>query len=339
MTTHRDLKQIIRTRQAKTGESYTTARAHVMRARAALLGISEPAQQQTPRIIPRSDAAILKVNDKSARIRLLAEDEVVTFRCRDAWRLAPGQVATLDIRKRWTWRGSAYASGVIEDVWIDVAALGLEPLTLRSVGLVDLRATSEPFREPNPYSRKWRQLTATPRESFKMDPIAWGAFPGSDVEDCPTQDASELIDAGRDDEARALLMDTLLRDLRCIDAHALLGNMVFDRSAERALVHFEVGVRLGDLSFPAGFGGLFEWGRVYNRPFLRCLHGYGLCLWRLGEPSRAQEVFERILSLNPNDNQGIRGCWEDIRAGKVWREQDGLAEALDLMPAPSPLVH
>lgn len=38
MTTHRDLKRIIRERQSKTGESYAAARSHVMRERAALLG-------------------------------------------------------------------------------------------------------------------------------------------------------------------------------------------------------------------------------------------------------------------------------------------------------------
>jgi hypothetical protein len=29
-------------------------------------------------------------------------------------------------------------------------------------------------------------------------------------------------------------------------------------------------------------------------------------------------VFERILSLNPNDNQGVRFCWEDVRKGRTW---------------------
>ena len=38
MTAFRDLKRIIRERQSKTGESYTAARVHVMRERAALLG-------------------------------------------------------------------------------------------------------------------------------------------------------------------------------------------------------------------------------------------------------------------------------------------------------------
>lgn len=33
MTAHRDLKRILRERQSNTGESYTAARSHVMRAR------------------------------------------------------------------------------------------------------------------------------------------------------------------------------------------------------------------------------------------------------------------------------------------------------------------
>jgi hypothetical protein len=31
-------------------------------------------------------------------------------------------------------------------------------------------------------------------------------------------------------------------------------------------------------------------------------------------------TFERILSLNPNDNQGVRACWADVRHGRSWDE-------------------
>jgi tetratricopeptide (TPR) repeat protein len=78
--------------------------------------------------------------------------------------------------------------------------------------------------------------------------------------------------------------------------------------------------KIGELSLPPGFDGLLGWGRLYNRPFLRRLHGYGLCLWRLGKVAEAKRVFERILSLNPSDNQGIRFCWQDIREGRSWEE-------------------
>jgi len=41
MTAHRDLKNLIRSRQVKTGESYTAARARLMGERAARLGLRE----------------------------------------------------------------------------------------------------------------------------------------------------------------------------------------------------------------------------------------------------------------------------------------------------------
>ena len=88
------------------------------------------------------------------------------------------------------------------------------------------------------------------------------------------------------------------------------------------MVHYEIGIRIGELSLPAGFDGLLVWGRLYNRPFLRCQHGYGLCLWRLERHAEAQQVFERILSLNPNDNQGVRFCWDNVRSGRSWEEMN-----------------
>lgn len=50
-----------------------------------------------------------------------------------------------------------------------------------------------------------------------------------------------------------------------------------------------------------------EWGFIENRPFLRLYHSFGLQLLKRGETEKALEVFENILSLNPNDNQGARG--------------------------------
>ena len=94
----------------------------------------------------------------------------------------------------------------------------------------------------------------------------------------------------------------------------------FDRRPDRAMVHYEIGIRIGELSLPAGFDGLLDWGNIYNRPYLRCLHGYGLCLWRLERVAQAQRCFERILSLNPNDNQGVRFCWLDVANGRRWEE-------------------
>jgi hypothetical protein len=325
MTAHRDLKRIIRERQKKTGESYTASRAHVMRDRAALLGLEADAPAMSEPL--RVDAAVLKVNRQSARVRIVAETGQVTFRSPDVWRVVPGHLVTLVIERRWTWRDDAYASGRIENPRIDVAKLGLEPLPLEDGELDDVRSHSELFRPPDPYASLWENLTAKPRPSFVFDGITWEAFPGLDPEETPTCDAAELIEEGDHEGAWELLMETLGEDLRCIDAHAHLASLVFEYSPERAMLHYEVGIRIGELSLPPRFDGLIIWGRIFNRPFLRCLHGHGLCLWRLGRFAEAERVFERILSLNPNDNQGVRFCLDDVRNGKAWEELRAQEEA------------
>lgn len=324
MTAHKDLKRIIRERQKKTGESYTAARAQVMRDRAALLG--EHAGEQTESAPLRVDAVVLKLSQQSARVRILGEDGQVTFRSSDVWKVVPGHLVTLVVQRRWTWHDDAYANGRIENPRIEVDKLGLVPLPLKGGEVVDLRAVYEPYHDPDPYAPLWRELTAEPRAGFEMDPIAWGALPGSDLDNA-TCDAAELAEEGDEEGARELLMEVLCADLRCLDAHAHLGNLVFDRRPEDAIVHYEIGVRIGELSLPPGFDGVLVWGRIYNRPFLRCLHGYGLCLWRLGRLDEAQQVFERILSLNPNDNQGVRDCWREVLHGRSWEDSSAREEA------------
>ena len=46
---------------------------------------------------------------------------------------------------------------------------------------------------------------------------------------------------------------------------------------------YQAGVQVGERALPPSFDGLLPWGWVDNRPFLRALHGLGLCQWRLGD--------------------------------------------------------
>ena len=85
--------------------------------------------------------------------------------------------------------------------------------------------------------------------------------------------------------------------------------------------HYEVGVRIGEQSLGADFDGLLPWGHIDNRPFLRCLHGYGLCLWRLKRFEEAESVFDRMLWLNPSDNQGVRCLIGEVRAKTAWEDR------------------
>jgi hypothetical protein len=132
MTIRRELKRIIHERQKKTGESYTAARAHVMRERAARLGLDASAHGSV-----RADAVVLKVNRSSARVRIQGEEGQVTFRSSNVWNVVPGQLVTLVVANRWTWRDDVYASGRIESPRIAVEEMGLEPLPLRGGELED----------------------------------------------------------------------------------------------------------------------------------------------------------------------------------------------------------
>ncbi len=45
--------------------------------------------------------------------------------------------------------------------------------------------------------------------------------------------------------------------------------------------------------------------------------------WVAGIAAGLAVSLERILSLNPNDNQGVRFCLDDVRRGRSWEESEG----------------
>jgi len=51
---------------------------------------------------------------------------------------------------------------------------------------------------------------------------------------------------------------------------------------------------------------------------LRCLYGCGLCLWRLELFDEAARVLDRILWLNPSDNQCARVIVDPVRRKIAW---------------------
>ena len=300
MTVQSDLKKHVRARQAKTGESYAAARTHVLAA----------CDDGTPHT-GRVTGVVLKCNGASVRIRPTNGEAPFTLRCSgsEAMRVAPAQCIEVTLARRWSWRGDSYAGGKIERAWTDIRALGLEPLKLEDFGRYELDGTALPG----------------PRHAFEFEAAAAGEGIGVDADDpeaCLISEAVELAADCRDD-ARDILMRALLADPRCIDAHAHLGNWAFEHLPKHSIVHYEIGVAIGELSLGPEFAAMLPWGLLNNRPFLRALQGYGLCLWRLGQPERARGVFERILSLNPPDEQGVRFCLDDVASGQPWGDGGG----------------
>jgi len=181
----------------------------------------------------------------------------------------------------------------------------------------------EYWGEPDEPIEDWAKpiIAFGPRRQFEMEQILPGA--GLDIDDPfsdPITDSTTLKEGEDYKGARRILMDLCQTDLRCLDAHAHLGNLLFDSFPEQAIRHYEAGVRIGELSLDQSFNGLLPWGHIDNRPFLRALHGYGLCLWRLEHRDETLQVFKRLLWLSPSDNLGVRFLIEPLQAGEKWRD-------------------
>jgi tetratricopeptide (TPR) repeat protein len=267
------------------------------------------------------DLIVLAVRERAARCRLPDSGRIITLRAGSLHRVVPGQIATVEPNKHWRHNGHPYLSGKVASTRIDAAALGLTPLKLNQYG--DWDPAQEYWGEEGEPIEDWAKpiIARGRRPMFEMEQV----LPGSDPEDFdsdPILEANDLKDAGDIAGAQDILAKMLEADLRCLDAHAHLGNMLFRTSPHWALSHYEVGVRIGELSLGADFVSVLAWGLIDNRPFLRCMQGYGLCLWRLKRWDEAERVFERMLWMNPSDNQGIRGLLPDIRAREAWVDDE-----------------
>ncbi len=180
------------------------------------------------------------------------------------------------------------------------------------IGLADISFAAESSAAKPILSRGKRPM-------FEMEEVRPGADP-EDFDSDPIVEAAERSSAGDNKGAYDLLMNLLAKDLRCLDAHAHLGNLEFDRNPQQALRHHEMGTTIGGASLGEAFDGVLPWSLLDNRPFLRCLHGVGICAWRLGDMRTAKTVFAKMLWLNPNDNQGARFNLAALAAGHTWEE-------------------
>jgi hypothetical protein len=261
---------------------------------------------------------VFSVKQKAARCRLRGSAHTVILRTGRLWDVVPGEIAVVRPGKQWSYACNPYLSGEIESTRLDVQALGLAPLKLEERSIWD------------PSEHYWGE-EGEPIEEWAKPIIAWGSrpefemeqvLPGADAEDPfsdPIIESNDRKNSGDTKGANNILMDLCRADLRCLDAHAHLGNIAFDHRPEIAIRHYEVGFRIGKLSIGENFDGLLPWGWIDNRPFLRCLNGFGLCLWRLGRFEEAENIFKRMLWLNPSDNQGVRFLINDVQAGVVWQ--------------------
>ncbi|AKT36569.1 tetratricopeptide repeat protein [Chondromyces crocatus] len=349
MTVKRDLKRIIRARMARTGEPFTKARQHVLRARresqgatpappaaagpepsaepqleataatAVMSDASGPTRGAQPRSAVVLEAAVLRRGARSMRVRVLSTGEELTVRARELWHVMPGHVVTLSLVRQWRQRGHVYGAGEVQGARVDVPALGVPPLGLQAHGPLATEERSSPASEK---PRATHALEVAPRTAWEMQEVPPRIEASDDASDLVLE-SLERKQRGDFTGALRALMALVAHDLRCLDAHAHLGNLVFQSYPEHALLHYEIGVAIGDFALGPDFAGLLPWSLEGNRPFLRCLHGWGLSLWRLGRIPEAARVFERLLQLNPADEQQARRCWAQAQAGNAWDADEG----------------
>jgi len=289
-----------------------------------------PVLPDEPALGTHLDLVCLQYARKNIRGRIPPDGPTVVVRTGDRRvRPVPAEIFTVEVERSWVFGHTRYVKGSVTESRLEVPRLALRPLGLRDDGPWDPEEDAWLFElEPTPLSDEIR--AAGPRTRYEMEQVVPEDAVRLEWEDDPILEAVALAEAGAVGEAEAVLSGLLTADLRCLDAHAHLGHLAFrskrEPHARCARRHYQAGVAIGELSLPApvlDFQGLLPRGLIDNRPFLRCLHGLGLTHWRDGDFQTAEQIFRRLVWLDPHDGIGARILVEQVRAGLAWEETYG----------------
>ena len=208
--------------------------------------------------------------------------------------------------ERWMYPGFARADARVD-----------RPLALVPMG--DWDPTEEYWGEPgDPVPPLWRNVIAAGvRPCYEMEQVLPGVE--DDWDSDPIVDAVDLHRAGFDRDAIRALDALLAQDRRCVDAWAHRGLIAFNsRGPGTAVEFYETGVAIAERSLPDGFDGVLSRAFVDNRPFLRCLHGLGLCAWRQRRWDDASAIFTALVWLDPTGSMDALACLEPVHARQRW---------------------
>ena len=141
-------------------------------------------------------------------------------------------------------------------------------------------------------------------------------------------------------EEKAIEFEKIIEDdPEFIDAYSSVGFIELDFfNNGNAFHYFSQGYQLGKKLIPKNFNGQIIWGMMENRPFLRTMQGLGLSYLFMREWENASKIFKKMLSYNPNDNQGIRaliiesylalGKFEDVLKIQKLFPEDAMPDTL-----------
>jgi len=248
---------------------------------------------------------VLACKSNALRCRLLGSAREVTLRTavRDE---IPGSIITVTPRKQWTHARHPYLSGDVSSVRIDASVLGLVPLRLH--------------REGDAKGASGRERASGTCAEYRLEPVS---VESGDTIPNLLLEAQRCLEAGEYAETDELLTKAIALDLRCLEAHAMLGARHLSHWPVLALEHFEMGAAIGSLTVRDDFDGRLPWRLPDNRPFLRCLHGMASALVRLRRRDAAAGPFRRLLRLDPADALSARASLAALDAEKTGPEVEG----------------
>ena len=182
--------------------------------------------------------------------------------------------------------------------------VGLHPFAAeRSLREVEALLEGHQFQSVDEINARLKELTSGGRISemagaWKRDDPKWRA----------QELAYEALETDDFVEALRLVKEATELDPDCTDAQRLMVALLPMELDNRIQLMREVvdGAErnLGDRLFEANAGHF--WSTVSTRPYMRAKQHLGELLAEAGRNEEAMAVFERLLELNPTDNQGIR---------------------------------
>jgi tetratricopeptide (TPR) repeat protein len=128
----------------------------------------------------------------------------------------------------------------------------------------------------------------------------------------PKDEAQELAFAAMEAEsaaqARKLAKQALAKDPDCVDALVLMADLDA-RTPKEALAVLQKAVAAGERSLGAEFFKEYKghfWGLLETRPYMRALEHLATVLRARNSNLEAIKTYEKMIGLNPGDNQGVR---------------------------------
>jgi len=118
-------------------------------------------------------------------------------------------------------------------------------------------------------------------------------------------------------KGKKLVKQALELDPNNADAYNYLASI--EKDIDKAILMFKKAIKAGEKTLGKKFlkeeKGYF-WGMLETRPYMRAKAGLADCLYAKKEVDKAIEIYEEMLELNPNDNQGIRYLLSTLLLGK-----------------------